>query len=491
MAYERQNFQDGNVLSAKQLNHIEDGLIGVSEKVDDINQDIDAVKNQVEGISGEIVGIDNLIKKNENKIAENSEAITQIQQDSVLTTAQTLTEGQKAQARANIDAAKLIKGSDGPFQNTTPGVDGDLYMNTTTGRIYGKVGQQGWKDISGAYIIDFPIADGDDGIITFPSRFKIDFDEVQLAYEMGSSVIFRLIRPSGIYYDFYLVCLWDFNVRTLYFIGYDPDEAERDSRLYIVSFEESSESGLFDVHSEEVFLRNIEAVGKKLGDISTSLDSNARDISQLQDWQADVDHWKTDLLNWQEQTDNDILELQQQQPTANTAYTKLCDRVEITAEDVATAGGEGITCITIGGDNLDLTPYSEILIDFYIPKSDTINTADAGLQISATKTANESLAPDYNTLMRQGSTSITPATALTRQYKMYKTARIVWNNDGKFMYGQLHSGNFGSIGYPAAVAGWPYISESFNKNEKKYFHIFNAELAFKFPAGTWVELYGR
>ena len=34
MAYERQNFQDGNVLSASQLNHIEDGVTDLDERVE-------------------------------------------------------------------------------------------------------------------------------------------------------------------------------------------------------------------------------------------------------------------------------------------------------------------------------------------------------------------------------------------------------------------------------------------------------------------------
>lgn len=31
MAYERQNFQDGNVLTAAELNHIEDGIVDVQD----------------------------------------------------------------------------------------------------------------------------------------------------------------------------------------------------------------------------------------------------------------------------------------------------------------------------------------------------------------------------------------------------------------------------------------------------------------------------
>jgi len=35
MAYERQNFQDGNVLTAAELNHIEDGIVDVQSLADD------------------------------------------------------------------------------------------------------------------------------------------------------------------------------------------------------------------------------------------------------------------------------------------------------------------------------------------------------------------------------------------------------------------------------------------------------------------------
>ena len=48
---------------------------------------------------------DPAVEENEAKIAENSAAIEQLQANSVQTSAQTLTEEQKAQARANIGAA--------------------------------------------------------------------------------------------------------------------------------------------------------------------------------------------------------------------------------------------------------------------------------------------------------------------------------------------------------------------------------------------------
>lgn len=172
-------------------------------------------------------------------------------------------------------------------------------------------------------------------------------------------------------------------------------------------------------------------------------------------------------------------------------YVKIIERVTLSEEDVAAAGEAGITCVTVGNDNVDLTPYNDIIIKFYVPKSIEINTASKGMQINATVRADESTAPDYTILMRCGSTTITPATNLTKDYNMWVVAQTIWDNDGRFLYGQLNSSNFSSYGYPNTVAGWTHINEGFNKNEKKYFHLRTPNYDFKFPAGTWVEVYGR
>jgi hypothetical protein len=93
--------------------------------------------------------------------------------------------------------------------------------------------------------------------------------------------------------------------------------------------------------------------------------------------------------------------------------------------------------------------------------------------------------------MRCGSTNITPATFFTKDYEAWKVARTTWDNDGHLLYGQMNSSNFASVGYPNRVAGWTYLNKDFNKNVKKYFHLRAPDYDFKFPAGTWVEVYGR
>ena len=43
MAYEKQNFTDGETLTAAQLNHIEEGIIALDEQVGDIETALDAI----------------------------------------------------------------------------------------------------------------------------------------------------------------------------------------------------------------------------------------------------------------------------------------------------------------------------------------------------------------------------------------------------------------------------------------------------------------
>lgn len=41
MAYEKQNFKDGNVLTAEHLNHIEDGIHELNVEIDKMSAEID------------------------------------------------------------------------------------------------------------------------------------------------------------------------------------------------------------------------------------------------------------------------------------------------------------------------------------------------------------------------------------------------------------------------------------------------------------------
>ena len=51
MAYTKQNFEDGEVLKAKHLNHIENGIEGLFEEIGDLKG------SEVTGISAELTGV--------------------------------------------------------------------------------------------------------------------------------------------------------------------------------------------------------------------------------------------------------------------------------------------------------------------------------------------------------------------------------------------------------------------------------------------------
>ncbi len=52
MAYEKQNFSDGQVLTAEQLNKIEDGLCSVYETLGDIDTALDNIISIQESLIG-------------------------------------------------------------------------------------------------------------------------------------------------------------------------------------------------------------------------------------------------------------------------------------------------------------------------------------------------------------------------------------------------------------------------------------------------------
>lgn len=49
MKYERQNFKDGNVLNAGQLNHIEDGIIDLEEGYEILSEKLNTLETQTGG----------------------------------------------------------------------------------------------------------------------------------------------------------------------------------------------------------------------------------------------------------------------------------------------------------------------------------------------------------------------------------------------------------------------------------------------------------
>lgn len=175
---------------------------------------------------------------------------------------------------------------------------------------------------------------------------------------------------------------------------------------------------------------------------------------------------------------------------SSLTYTKLYDKVEITADDVAAAGEEGITCVTIGSDSINLEKYNEILLKIYIPVSETINTAIGTISIYATETAQFS-EYDYCLLLATQSSTISTACVMQHDCNNIFAIQAVWTGDA-FLYGQVtKNGYSNSFGYAGVVNGWTSQYHAFKKSEKKYFHITDYRNGFKFPAGTWVEVYGR
>ena len=175
---------------------------------------------------------------------------------------------------------------------------------------------------------------------------------------------------------------------------------------------------------------------------------------------------------------------------SSPTYTRLYDRVEITADDVTAAGEEGITYLTIGSNNIDLTKYNDLLLKIYIPIS--TNPADGMIRVYMTPTNGYSDA-DAGMLIGTQSTSI--STACTVQPARNNIFAIQGTFTGDtFLYGQvMKNGYSSSYGYAGVQNAWTNIDARMKKSEKHYFHIeaYNRDNGFKFPAGTWVEVYGR
>ena len=162
---------------------------------------------------------------------------------------------------------------------------------------------------------------------------------------------------------------------------------------------------------------------------------------------------------------------------------------EITQEAFDEAGEEGITLITLGDSNIDLTPYNEILVHITVPDSSAINTEANMLYIYVTGDSSYS-ASDRNVWLRPQSLGIAENCQLNTTYNKFAISGF-WHNDS-FLYGIIaRNGYRGSLGYASGVDGWTEVADNFFKSEKHYFHIFGDEKTFKFPVGTKVIVYGR
>lgn len=54
MSYIKQNFQDGQVLTAAQMNHIEDGVSTNSDDISTLNNNVQTINETIEGQAGDI-----------------------------------------------------------------------------------------------------------------------------------------------------------------------------------------------------------------------------------------------------------------------------------------------------------------------------------------------------------------------------------------------------------------------------------------------------
>ena len=210
------------------------------------------------------------------------------------------------------------------------------------------------------------------------------------------------------------------------------------------------------------------------------------------DEQSEYDYYYEELYALKTQSRN-----QQAQIDAlaeSTHYKNLYGRVEITADDIAAAGDEGITCLTIGSNEVDLSQYDDILIRLYVPANEELNPETGALRIHATQTANF-VQESRNELLKAQSLGISTVCGVQKSANTPFAIKMMFAGD-TFLYGQvMRNGYSNAHGYAGAMNTWTSISEHVIKSQKKYFHIsaycLTNKVKFKFPAGSYMEVYGR
>ena len=177
-----------------------------------------------------------------------------------------------------------------------------------------------------------------------------------------------------------------------------------------------------------------------------------------------------------------------------TTYTNLYGKVEITADDIIAAGDEGITCITIGSDDVDMSKYDDILIKLFVPDSSALNSANGMMGIYATNTSAPIITGDPNGLIRPTSANISTACFFDYNRQNVLSVKTEWTCD-IFHHGLvIKNGYSNSFGYAGVTNGWTCISPDYVKSTKRYFHIIGdstGHATFKFPTGTYVEVFAR
>lgn len=168
--------------------------------------------------------------------------------------------------------------------------------------------------------------------------------------------------------------------------------------------------------------------------------------------------------------------------------------MEITADDIIAAGDEGITCITIGSDDVDMSKYDDILIKLFVPDSSALNSANGMMGIYATNTSAPIITGDPNSLIRPTSANISTACFFNYNRQNILSVKTEWTCD-IFHHGLvIKNGYSNSFGYAGVTNGWTCISPNYVKSTKRYFHIIGdstGHATFKFPTGTYVEVFAR
>lgn len=166
-------------------------------------------------------------------------------------------------------------------------------------------------------------------------------------------------------------------------------------------------------------------------------------------------------------------------------FKQLFDTVTVTEEDIAAAGDEGITLLSVGDDAATLEAYSEILVSLYVPANTALNTIQGDLQCCFTPESTYML--DASTLLFTAQSSSYIRFDIDNMFMV----RMLWTGD-TFLFGEVMKNGYGPIqGTPGTQEGWTAISPSFLKSVKKYIHITTGNEMFKFPAGTVMKIYAR
>ena len=169
-------------------------------------------------------------------------------------------------------------------------------------------------------------------------------------------------------------------------------------------------------------------------------------------------------------------------------YTLLSE-TEVTQEAFDGAGEEGITIVSLGSQDLELSQYDEIALQIHLPDSSAIN-AESGLLQIRFSSGEQYQAVDADLFLSAQSTAISTRCALDVTENNF-LVKGVWVGD-TFLYGEvLKNGYRGSQGYAGVSNCWNVLLPSFLKSQKKFFHVKERKGTFKFPVGTTIKVYGR